>query len=474
MRRIILPLVLVGVLAGILAPSAAALRFTDDSFFTPVGIVGQSYSHQFNGAAGCGPALPYQYRLLNGELPPGLTMSKAGKITGTPTHAGDFSFWVELSDEDPPSQSWCLVQKAERSFSIRIEPALSVEQQSLSAIMASKPYSFKLTASGGGLQTWSVLSGALAPGIALAPDGTLSGTPTQVGDFQFVVKVTDGTRTDTETLVLRVVQELKAVAPATAPPAEVGIALKPLTFTATGGTAPYKWAAAQGTPLPTGFTLDQATGALTGTPTATGPLQITVAVTDASGFLANVQIALDVKAKLAITTKRLTTTTVGKEYKAQILTSGGVLPARLKIASGKFPLGIHLDRTLGALVGKARVAGTYTITVEATDSLGAVATQTLVLNVRAKLAIATKRLATATVGKAYRAKILTSGGVPPLKRLKIVSGKLPVGVRFDRTLGALVGSPRVAGTFTITVEAVDSLGSVATQTLVLKVLPKKT
>jgi Putative Ig domain len=319
-----------------------------------------------------------------------------------------------------------------------------------------------------------VLSGVLAPGIALAADGTLSGTPTQVGDFQFVVRVTDGTRTDTETLVLKVVQELKALAPATAPAAEVGIALKPLTFTATGGTTPYKWAPAQGTSLPTGFTLDQATGALTGTPTAVGSLQITVAVTDANGFLANVQIGLDVKAKLAITTKRLAITTVGKEYKAQILTSGGVLPlARLKIASGKLPVGIRVDRTLGALVGKARVAGTFTITVEATDSLGAVATQTLVLNVKAKLAIATKRLAPATVGKEYKAQILTSGGVLPLKRLKIVSGKLPVGVRFNRTLGALVGSPRVAGTFTITVEAVDSLGSVATRTLVLKVLPTK-
>ena len=388
MRRIILPLVLVAVLAGIFAPSAAALRFTDDSYFTPVGLVGQDYRHQFRGEGGCGPdpgvdnGLPYQFRTLNSELPPGLSLSKSGLISGKPTHAGEFSFWVELSDENPPSQSWCRPETAERSFTIRILEALSVQQQSLGLTMANKPYSFKLTASGGGAQTWSVLSGALPPGIALASDGTLSGTPTAVGDFQFVVKVTDGGRTDTETLVLKVVQELKAAAPATAPLAEVGIALKPLTFTATGGTAPYKWAPAQGTTLPTGFTLDQATGALAGTPTAAGPLQITVSVTDASGFLANVQIALDVKAKLAIATKRLATAKVGKEYKALITTVGGVLPLkRLKIASGKFPVGMRLDRTLGAIVGKPRLAGTFTITVEATDSLGAVATQTLVLKV---------------------------------------------------------------------------------------------
>jgi hypothetical protein len=384
MRRIILPLVVVAALAGILAPSAAALRFTDDSFYTPIGIVGQPYSHQFKGDGGCGPGLPYQFRILNGALPAGLTLSRDGYVTGTPTAAGDSSFWVELSDEDPPSAGWCAPKKAERDFVIKILPALSVEQKSLQPTLANKPYGLKLTAAGGGTQTWSIQSGALPPGITFASDGTLSGTPTQVGDFTFVVKVTDGTRTDTETLVLKVVQELVAAGPTTAPAAEVGIALKPIVFTATGGTAPYKWTVAQGSPPLTGFTLDQTTGTLSGTPTIAGPLQITVTVSDTYGFLANAQLTLDVKAKLAIATKRLAPAKVGKEYKARILTRGGVLPLkRLKVISGKFPIGIRLDRTLGALVGKPRVAGTFTITVEATDSLGAVATQTLVLKVQA-------------------------------------------------------------------------------------------
>lgn len=387
MRRIILPLVFVAVLAGIFAPSAAALRFTDDSYFTPVGLVGQPYTHQFKGEGGCGPdpaagnaGLPYQFRILNGELPPGLSLSRDGKVSGTPTHAGEFSFWVELSDENPPSQVWCDPKTAERSFTIRIQAALSVQQQALSTTMANKPYGFKLTASGGGSQTWSVQSGSLPPGISLASDGTLSGTPTQAGDFQFVVRVTDGSRVDTETLVLKVVEELKAVSPATAPAAEVGIPLKPVTFTATGGTAPYKWALAQGATLPTGLTLTDAT--ITGTPSAPGPAQISLAVSDANGFLATVQFTLDVKAKLAFVTKRLAQAKVGKDYRARIATSGGVLPLkRLKVVSGKFPIGIRLDRTLGALVGKPRIAGTFTITIEALDSLGAVAKQTLVLKV---------------------------------------------------------------------------------------------
>jgi hypothetical protein len=386
MRRIILALVVGAVAAAVLAPSAAALRFTDESYFTPVGIVGHEYHHQFGGAAGCGPALPYQYRILNGSLPAGLTLSKDGHIRGTPTAPGESSFWVELSDEDPPSANWCLVQKAEREFKILILPDLSVEQKSLPGpIIKGHPYSFKLTAAGGGTQTWSLLSGALPPGLTLGSDGTLAGTPTQLGDFTFMVKVAADIRSDTETLTLRVIDELKAVPPTTVPPAEVGIAVKPLTLAATGGTAPYKWAWAQGATPPAGLTLTAETGQLAGTPAAAGLLQITITVTDANGLTANVQVTLDVKAKLAIATKRLRQAKVGKAFRAKIVTSGGVLPLkRLKVVSGRFPIGIRLDRALGEIVGTPRLGGTFTITIEATDALGATARQTLVLKVLPK------------------------------------------------------------------------------------------
>jgi hypothetical protein len=46
---------LVTLLALVVVPAAFALRFTDDSYFMPEGVVGQAYSKQFNGAGGCGP-----------------------------------------------------------------------------------------------------------------------------------------------------------------------------------------------------------------------------------------------------------------------------------------------------------------------------------------------------------------------------------------------------------------------------------
>src|SRR5919197_4533563 len=119
-RRFALAILGVAFVALVVVPSAAAIRFTDDSYQVPDGAVGSRYYHQFKGDGGCGPALPYQFRILNGSLPPGLSLASSGLVSGTPTQTGSWSFWVELSDEDPPSQSWCRSTKSQREFTITI------------------------------------------------------------------------------------------------------------------------------------------------------------------------------------------------------------------------------------------------------------------------------------------------------------------------------------------------------------------
>jgi hypothetical protein len=74
-----------------------------------------------------------------------------------------------------------------------------------------------------------------------------------------------------------------------------------LAFGATGGTPPYTWNA---TGLPSGLTLN-ATGTLSGTPTAVGTSSITVTVTDSNGLTAsetlNLTVALPAAPALTIT-----------------------------------------------------------------------------------------------------------------------------------------------------------------------------
>ena len=67
------------------------------------------------------------------------------------------------------------------------------------------PYSAKLTAVGGTAPyTWSRASGSLPPGLALAANGTVSGTPTKAGTYDFTVKVTDA-KGETATQALTIV-----------------------------------------------------------------------------------------------------------------------------------------------------------------------------------------------------------------------------------------------------------------------------
>jgi hypothetical protein len=98
------------------------MRYTDASYDIPVGKTGEAYSHQFAGEGGCGPALPYQWRILSGSLPPGLNLNGAtGLISGTPTQVGSWAAWIELSDQDPPTADWCRPAKSEREFTFPVE-----------------------------------------------------------------------------------------------------------------------------------------------------------------------------------------------------------------------------------------------------------------------------------------------------------------------------------------------------------------
>ncbi|HWJ31763.1 MAG TPA: Ig domain-containing protein [Gaiellaceae bacterium] len=374
---------LVALLALVVVPAALALRFTDDSYVMPVGTVGQPYSKTFGGAGGCGPALPYQYSLINGSLPPGLSLSKSGTISGTPAAAGSFSFWVDLSDQNPPSADWCRPSEAQRQFTITVNGGaavvpLAVVQTALSpkATIVSAPYSFQLTASGGGSQTWSVVEGALPAGLQLSSAGLISGTPTATGDFTFKVRVTDGTRAATQAFALTVVQQLK-IAAVTVPSGEVSVpfSVKP---SANGGKAAYKWSAAS---LPAGIAIDPATGELSGRPSVAGSFPVKLTVTDSLGFSATTDVTLTFAEKLSIVSRALKAAKVGRAFSVRLAALGGAAPKTWSIVRGALPAGVKFSKRTGAFSGTPRRAGKSTFVVQVTDALGGIARTKLILRV---------------------------------------------------------------------------------------------
>src|SRR5262249_19978141 len=240
------------------------------------------------------------------------------------------------------------------------------------------PYSFQLTANGGGTQTWSLASGSLPTGLQLSPSGLISGTPAATGDFTFTVRVSDGTRSATQAYTLVVVQRLK-IAPVTASPAEVGRAFS-LRPSADGGRAGYTWTAAG---LPPGVAIDGASGQLSGRPSTPGSYPLKLTVTDSLEFSDSVDLTLTVAPKLAISTRALRAAKVGRAFQARLAATGGVEPRTWSIVRGKLPAGIHFSKRTGAFSGTPRRAERRTLVLQVTDTLGALSQATFVLTVRA-------------------------------------------------------------------------------------------
>jgi len=171
-------------------------------------------------------------------------------------------------------------------------------------------YSQTLAAAGGtGPYAWSLVSGALPPGIAIAA-ALLTGTPTAAASYSFALAVTDSSTSGpakayqafkltidpSGSTLLRIL-----VAAATLPAGTVGAAYSQ-TLTAAGGTGPYTWSAVN---LPAGLSLSAA-GVLSGTPSSvglTGPL--TASLVSETALLVTVPAAMLVSAgtlRIGVTT----------------------------------------------------------------------------------------------------------------------------------------------------------------------------
>jgi hypothetical protein len=91
-------------------------------------------------------------------------------------------------------------------FSVIVPVAASnpftFQTSGLPAASVGVAYSGALIVSGGTAPyTWSVVAGALPPGLMLSAQGTFSGTPTQAGTFLFTARVTDGASASAEAVV---------------------------------------------------------------------------------------------------------------------------------------------------------------------------------------------------------------------------------------------------------------------------------
>jgi hypothetical protein len=106
------------------------------------------------------------------------------------TDARDDSAEAERSAEEKRSATAEPAQEQEKNP----ETGLVIATTELPTAYPQAPFHFRLEAKGNYVPVlhWSVVKGALPPGVKLRDDGALEGAPKRTGEFQFTVAVSDG------------------------------------------------------------------------------------------------------------------------------------------------------------------------------------------------------------------------------------------------------------------------------------------
>ena len=405
------------------------------------------------------------FRVDSGALPPGLTLSSAGVLAGTPTASGTYSgFFAATNSSGSTTQTFSLTVTSAAGFTSSAVTSTS----SAANLVVGAPVSVVLTSAGFPAPSFTVTSGNLPPGLVLVTSGAVTGTPTSPGIYTGVFSAANSINTTTQpfTFIVYGTAPSGLPAPVFATPPVVLTASAGATVTATlvaGGNPAPSFTLASGT-LPPGLTLSTS-GALSGTPTAGGIFTGTIAATNSNGTVTQ-PFTVTINSAPNFSPQLLSLNfAVGVPLSGRAITAAGLPAATYAVTTGAMPAGVVLNSD-GTLTGTPTTRGSNGAIVTATNAEGSGTVQ-LAFTVADLAPISTGIAArTYTVGQAIPAD---NFGFDPsgATTFSLASGTLPPGLALT-TNGAFSGTPTTTGNFTFVVAAANAYGT-ATQSFTLTV-----
>jgi prepilin-type N-terminal cleavage/methylation domain-containing protein len=422
----------------------------------PNGAVGTAYTSTSLSASGGVPAYAWSLSAGSNPLPPGLTLSSGGVLSGTPTGSGGtYSFTVKATDS--------VANTGSRTYTVTIGgPSVTITAPTtLPTAYVGQSYTQAVTGANGTTPyTWGA-TGLQPIGLDIGLfNGVITGTPTTAGTFTVTVTVYDANLVSyTKSYSLTVATTPVITGPASLPSRTVGKAYPSTSISATGGTTPYTWSA---TGLPSNMSINSSTGAISGTPNSAGTFTVTVTVTDVNGAIGSKQYALVINGAPSITTSSLPNWTVNRTYPSTTVSgTGGTSP--YSWSASNLPNGLTMSSS-GVITGMPTSTGTKSVTVTLTDASGATAQRTYSVSINAAPTItAPTTLAPWTVGQAYPSVMASgSGGTAPYTWS---ATGLPPGITIDDVTGIISGTPTTTGSYGVIITLTDNAGAADTQSI---------
>jgi hypothetical protein len=392
-------------------------------------------------------------------LPPGVSVDAAtGRVSGTPTTAGTFSVDVGAVGADGTTGSTMFTWAVRGSAN-----QLVVTSPGARGGVTGSAVSLQVQASDSAAgQTLSYTATGLPQGLVInSSTGLISGTPSTTGLNEVTVTVTDSTGA----------QGSAAFSWTLGSPGgrnTIG-AMKPLSQFGTAGTAaalqiqagdsdPTQTLSYLAVNLPPGLSINPSTGLISGTLTGAVNADFSVQVTDGTGASAIIALV-----PWTVTANTVTVTSpgnqsgpIGTAVQFPVAAADSDPSEVFSYTATGLPPGIYLNPQTGVIAMAPTTAGTYSVTVTATDQAGASGSASFTWTVTAPRYITVP----------FPGNTTGVQGTPLSRQIQATSAQnlpmtytaagLPPGLSIDSSTGLITGTPTAPGSYIVNVSVFDS------------------
>ena len=230
-----------------------------------------------------------------------------------------------------------------------------------------------------------------------------------------------------------------------------GTLIVPVKVTASGGVAPYSYAASG---LPDGLTM-ASDGTISGTPTATGTFQYTVTTTDSNGNTSTSNCSITVIPPLTVKCGVNNIGEVGLLFDSgPMQVTGGTAPYTFSII-GTLPAGLTLNPSTGEVIGTPTAGGSFTVKVTDSNGLSSTSCQ---ITINSPLTVSCGANSIGEVGVVFSSgPMQVSGGTGPY--IFSIVGTLPAGLSLNTSTGEITGTATASGSFSVKVMDASGVSS---------------